>query len=128
VEVQTAGHATLARLSREHPGVQALFRDAGRLAANLHLDGLRCDGDGQPEHMPHANALKHLLRTDRFFLDGDDYVTHVSTLCISICFAVRGGDGTLLVKGRGITDAGLAEARRACYDVASRSSRGAPYV
>ena len=129
MKVQTAGWATLARLSREHPDVRALFRDAGRLAANLDLGGgLRCDGDGQPEQMPHANALKHLLRPDRFFLDGGDYVTHRSTLCISICFVVRDGDGTLLAKGQGITDARLLKARRALYDVAGGSSRGPGYV
>ena len=128
VKAQTTNEVTLAQLSRERPVLRALFRDAGQLAANLHLDGLRSKGDGQSEKVPHALTLYHLLRPDRFFLDGNDYVTHRSTLCISICFAVRGGDGTLLVKGRGITDAGLAKARRALYDVAGGSSRGPGYV
>jgi hypothetical protein len=128
VKVQPANNATLARLSREHPGVRALLKEAARLAANLDVDGLRCVGDGQPETVPHARALHNLLCKDRFHLNPDDYVTHQSTLFISICFVVRGGDGTLLVKGQGITDARLADARRACYDVARGSSRGPGYV
>ena len=127
MKVQTKNKATLARLSREDPVLRALFGDAARLAANLDVGVLRLDGDGQSEKMPHVQNLYNLFRPDRFFLY-DGYVSHVSTLCISICFVVRRGDGTLLVKGQGITDAHLKKARRALYDVAGGSSRGPGYV
>ena len=127
MKVQTKNKATLARLSREDPVLRALFGDAARLAANLDVGVLRLDGDGQSEKVPHVQNLYNLFRPDRFFLY-DGYVSHVSTLCISICFVVRRGDGTLLVKGQGITDAHLKKARRALYDVAGGSSRGPGYV
>ena len=128
MKVQTKDKATLARLSREDPVLRALFGDAARLAANLDVGVLRRDGDGQSEKVPHVLNLYNLFRPDRFCLDSDDYVTNATTLCISLCFVVRDGDGTLLVKGQGITDARLAKARRALYDVAGGSSRGPGYV
>ena len=113
-EVQTAGEARLAELSRTHKGAREMCRDAVRLAADLDLKhGLRCSGDGQSTVVPHAHVLRALFCRQRFVVTGG-YVSVGSTLCMSLGFAVCDADGApLLVKGVGITADSLAKARAA---------------
>ena len=122
-EVQDAGPARLAELSRTHKGARELCRDAALFAADLDLKhGLRCSGDGQSTVVPHAYTLRNLFRRQRFLVV-KNYVTVESTLCCSLGFAVCGADGApLLVKGVGITADSLAEARRARNRVVAHRS------
>ena len=113
-EVQDAGPARLAELSRTHKGAREMCRDAARFAANLDLKhGLRCSGDGQSIVVPTHNVLRQLFRRERFVVV-KNYVTVESTLFCSLGFVVCGADGApLLVKGVDITADSLAEARAA---------------
>ena len=114
-EVQTAGDARLAELTRTHKGARLLCRDAARLAADLDLKhGLRCRGDGQSKVVPHAYVLRYLFRRERILVGGDNYVTVEGTIFCSLGFAVCDANGApLLVKGVGITADSLAKARAA---------------
>ena len=123
-EVQTAGAARLAELSRTHKGARLLCRDAALLAADLDLKhGLRCSGDGQSEVVPDARVLRALFRRQRFVVNNENYVTFASTLCISLGFAVCDANGApLLVKGVGITADSLAEALAARNELVAHRS------
>ena len=78
-EVQDAGPARLAELSRTHKGARLLCRDAALLAADLDLKhGLRCYGDGQSKVVPTVANLRNLFRRQRFLVV-KNYVTVEST-------------------------------------------------
>ena len=123
-EVQTAGPKRLAELSRTHEGARQLCRDAARLATGLDLKhGLRYDGDGQSEVVPAWTVLQNLFRRQRFVVWKGRYVSVLSTLCISLGFAVcDAGGAPLLVKGVGITTDSLAEARVARNELVAHRS------